>query len=180
MANGALAAAHRARRGCCSLCAAAALAPWAIRNYRLTGMMLPTSVHGGVQLWYGTLQVGPFLNSRAYNPRSVFEAPAFDYTSLDGRSDHRRGPGQLHRRIARSTSRSCTGPIFSRRPARIAPIRSEARRYTFEIPAPDRDAVIYYYFVTTWSQRQGSVVRTTPDDGPRAPFVYFVSNRSPG
>ncbi len=28
-------------------------------------MFLPTSTHGGVQLWYGTLQVGPYLESRA-------------------------------------------------------------------------------------------------------------------
>ena len=32
--------------------------------------------HGGVQLWYGTLQTGPYLTSRAYNPRSVFEFAA--------------------------------------------------------------------------------------------------------
>ena len=50
-----------------------ALAPWTIRNYRLTGELLPTSTHGGVQLWYGTLQIGPYLESRAHNPRSVFE-----------------------------------------------------------------------------------------------------------
>jgi 4-amino-4-deoxy-L-arabinose transferase-like glycosyltransferase len=31
------------------VCAGAVLAPWVIRNYRLTGMMLPTSVHGGVR-----------------------------------------------------------------------------------------------------------------------------------
>ena len=30
--------------------------PWIARNYQLTGLVLPTSTHGGVQLWYGTLQ----------------------------------------------------------------------------------------------------------------------------
>ena len=64
-------------------CAALVLTPWIVRNYRLTRMVVPTSVHGGVQLWYGTLQVGPYLNSRAYNPRSIFESPVFEYTSLD-------------------------------------------------------------------------------------------------
>ena len=33
-------------------------------------------------MWYGTLQTGEYLESRAYNPRSVFETPAFAYTSL--------------------------------------------------------------------------------------------------
>ena len=70
-------------RAAAVLCAAAlALTPWVIRNYRLTGTLLPTSSHGGEQLWYGTLQVGPYLNSRAYNPRAVFDVPVFEYTSL--------------------------------------------------------------------------------------------------
>ena len=37
-------------------------------------------------MWYGTLQTGETIDSRAHNPRSFFEAPAFDYTSLAGRS----------------------------------------------------------------------------------------------
>jgi 4-amino-4-deoxy-L-arabinose transferase-like glycosyltransferase len=37
----------------------AALAPWTIRNYRLTGEFLPSSTHGSVQLWYGTLPGKP-------------------------------------------------------------------------------------------------------------------------
>src|SRR5262245_13105658 len=74
--------ARAARSATLLACAIAALTPWIVRNYRLTHSILPTSVHGGVQLWYGTLQTGQFLNSRAHNPRSVFEAPAFEYTSL--------------------------------------------------------------------------------------------------
>jgi hypothetical protein len=66
------------------LCSAVAmLAPWIVRNYRLTGELIPTSTHGGVQLWYGTLQTGPYLHSRAHNPQSVFETGSFPYTSLD-------------------------------------------------------------------------------------------------
>src|SRR5439155_1299843 len=33
-------------------CAVAALAPWIVRNYKLTATIIPTSVHGGVQHWY--------------------------------------------------------------------------------------------------------------------------------
>ena len=61
----------------------AMLMPWIIRNYRYTGTIQPTSTHSGVQLWYGTLQVGPYLESRAHNPRSIFASAAFDYTSLE-------------------------------------------------------------------------------------------------
>src|SRR5262249_57609422 len=68
------------------LSAASVTVPWAIHAYRLTGELLPTSTHGGVQLWYGSLQTGSHLTSRAHNPRSIFETPSFDYTSLGDRS----------------------------------------------------------------------------------------------
>jgi len=75
----------RSARHAAVLAAASALmlTPWLLRTYQLTGEIIPTSTHGGVQLWYGTLQTGPYLQSRAHNPRSVFEAGSFPYTSLD-------------------------------------------------------------------------------------------------
>ena len=65
---------------------ALALAPWTIRNFRLTGELMPTSSHGGYQLWLGTLEIGDYLERRPDNPRTVFDSPAFDYTSLEGRT----------------------------------------------------------------------------------------------
>lgn len=155
-------------------CAGAVLMPWVVRNYRLTGMVLPTSVHGGVQLWYGTLQVGPSLRSRAYNLRSVFESSVFDYTSLD------RVPiiVEGHLNCIEEVLDDVELAYWSDHDAterRLAPTHADARHYTFEIPGPERDAVIYYYFVTTWSGGSEPVVRTTPLAGARAPFVYFVS-----
>lgn len=61
-----------------------AVVPWVVRNYQLAGILLPTSSHGGVQLWYGSLQVGPYLEDRSKNPRAAFETSAFDYSSLAG------------------------------------------------------------------------------------------------
>ncbi len=73
----------RVRQGALvAIIAAVMLAPWTWRNYQLSRQFLPTSTHGGVQLWYGTLQTGPYLESRAHNPRSVFATSPFDYTSL--------------------------------------------------------------------------------------------------
>lgn len=72
-----------AHGGVLLVAAAAALTPWMLRNHALAGEPIPTSTHGGIQLWYGTLQIGPYLKSFAYNPRRVFEAGAFPYTSLD-------------------------------------------------------------------------------------------------
>jgi len=58
------------------------MVPWTVRNYRLTGELLPTSSHGAVQLWYGSLQIGPYLEDRTANPRSALEHAPFPYTSL--------------------------------------------------------------------------------------------------
>ena len=155
-------------------CTAAALAPWVWRNYRLTGTVIPTSIHGGVQLWYGTLQVGPNLRSRAHNPRSIFEAPAFEYTSLDNVP------------IVVEADFHCTAPTLTgvelvyhfdvdAVERRIAATREGERRYTFQIPPSGREAVLYYYFVTTWSEPSGAQTRTMPLGGSEDPFVYFVS-----
>ncbi len=53
------------------LCAAAGL-PWVVHAYRSTGLLIPASTHGGRQLWFGTLQTGPFFDNWFANPRSVF------------------------------------------------------------------------------------------------------------
>src|SRR5262245_18045229 len=75
----------RALAGAAAVVVAAAvtLLPLVVSNGRLAGEWTPTSTHGGMQLWYGTLQSGPYLKSRAYNPRRVFETGSFPYTSLD-------------------------------------------------------------------------------------------------
>jgi 4-amino-4-deoxy-L-arabinose transferase-like glycosyltransferase len=75
---------RRAAPGAVVVAAAVAmLLPWMIRNYALARELIPTSTHGGVQLWYGTLQSGAYVESAAYNPRRTFETASFPYTSLD-------------------------------------------------------------------------------------------------
>jgi hypothetical protein len=157
------------------ICASAALVPWVVRNYRLTGEIIPTSVHAGVQLWYGTLQSGPYLHSRAYNPRSVFEGAAFDYTSLDRVSIIVEGQLGCDQKPHSSLSLSYWSD-HDPTERQLAPTQVDAGRYTFEIPAPGRSAVIYFYFVTAWPARVDAAIPTTPPAGKHAPFVYFVSH----
>jgi hypothetical protein len=171
---------HRTRRGLgqafvLTVTAGAMLLPWVVRNYELTHTLLPTSAHGGVQLWYGTLQTGPYLDSRAHNPRSVFEAPAFEYTSLSGVP-----------LIVSASLKSCAVrqpqsvslTYWSDRDGtkrEIAPLSHDGSRFGFEIPPPGRDAVIYYYFTTHWPPGSDPAVMTTPPEADRAPLTYFVS-----
>lgn len=147
--------------------------PWIVRNYQLTGMLLPTSTHGGVQLWYGTLQVGPYLESRAHNPRFHFASAAFTYTSL-------------HRPLAISAVQNPCGPDPSiptqlvywtdRDPQQrtIAPEAASLTRTgsTYLIPAQPTPTAVYYFF----RQAQASATFTTPIEGAANPFVAFVSD----
>jgi Dolichyl-phosphate-mannose-protein mannosyltransferase len=168
-------AAGAARAAVLVACAGAALLPWTVRNYRLTGMLLPTSVHGGVQLWYGSLEVGPYRHSQAYNPRAVFAAPAFEYTSLD----HVPILVQAH---FNCTERPLADVALAYRvngdgERRIAPARVDAQSYTFEIAAPRPPAVLRYYVAAAWADPSGTPIETTtPPLGAEAPSVYFVTH----
>ena len=160
-------------------CAAATIAPWVVRNYRLTRTVLPTSVHGGVQLWYGTLQVGPYLNSKAYNPRAVFDGSAFAYTSLID------VPlvvtGQVNPCLPAQPVKNTLWYWTDRDPTRRRVDAAAAdRSFDATLPAPGADAVLYYYVESLCDE--GGEMRThrTPVLGERAPFVYFISGNHLG
>ena len=147
--------------------------PWIVRNYQLTGLILPTSTHGGVQLWYGTLQVGPYLESRAHNPRYVFESPAFDYTSLSHRpilieSGYRQcvsEPAPLL--LVYWTDRDGT-------PHRLQPGAgwSEQAGGTFEVPPQPIPTTLYYYF----EQSGATQTFTAPPGAAADPEVLFIAD----
>lgn len=148
--------------------------PWVVRNYRLTGMLLPTSTHGGVQLWYGTLQVGPFLESRAHNPRFYFATPPFTYTSIWWR------PLEIH-----SSVRDCFPASVPTQLTYWTDRDSQRRRVMPEagwgertgadyiIPAQPNHTTLYYFFEQT---DPAGTTATTPLGGEKNPLVAFVSD----
>jgi len=165
------------------VCAGVTLTPWVVRNYRLTKTIVPTSVHGGAQLWYGSLQVGPYLDSRGYNPRSVLEAPAFEYTSLNG------VPILIGGGVNTCAVRDRHGtlsliywtdfdPVKRRAPLTLNAVTG---RFTSEFPPPpEGDAAYYYYFEVAWPSDRGTTVVDTPAGGDRTPYVYFASQNHLG
>src|SRR6185295_2130807 len=155
--------ATRARHAAvCILASAVTLLPWTIRNQRLSGQPLPTTTHGALQLWYGTLQAGPHLKSRAHNPRAAFEDGSFPYTSLD------RVPLVVTGRVA-----ACASPPPSLavvywtdrdRERRRVPLQwPTARGFQTELP-PSPSPTTYYVDV------EGA-----GGSGDATPYVYFVS-----
>lgn len=155
------------------LVAAALLAPWVLRNYRLAGEFIPTSTHGGVQLWYGSLETGPYLTSRAHNPRRLFETPAFDYTSLTQQS------------VLFDVSMTCppSQPTavtliyrFDTDPTehRVA-LSAFDRHWSGAVPPLGHAGRLYYWLEAQWPVAVADPpVRTSPPGAGADPFVYFI------
>ena len=140
------------------------LLPWIVRNYHYTNTLLPTSTHGGIQLWYGTLQTGRYLESRAHNPRYLFASAAFSYSSIE-------------EPVIVSARMVCGDPgaalVLRYRTSRDQELKTAALhgvkdgRYEFEIPAQIAPTTIYYFF------EAGSA--SGPPRGNNGPLVYFIS-----
>jgi hypothetical protein len=146
--------------------------PWVIRNYRLTGMFLPTSTHGGVQLWYGTLQVGPYLESRAHNPRFHFASAAFTYTSMWRRPLDIRTSYQNCSKGSPSTTQLIYWTDRDSVHRSVAPLSGkETNPVHYELPPQSNGTTLYYYF----EQASQSGVFSAPFGGAANPYVAFIS-----
>ncbi|MBY0493518.1 MAG: glycosyltransferase family 39 protein [Cyanobacteria bacterium] len=152
--------AHLVRAIVFSIAVTAALTPWIVRNYRLTNTFMPTSTHGGIQLWYGTLQVGPYLESRARNPRSIFDSPPLPYTSItESPVIVTAAPNSC---IAGQTLTLVYWTDRDGNRQRVSPVAA-GQRVSFAIPAPPPQTTLYYLF------ESGSFASST--------FVLFVDDR---
>ena len=144
--------------------------PWVVRNYELTHSFLPTSTHGGVQLWYGTLQTGQYLERRAANPRAYFGPASFDYTSIE----------QLPIDVQVSTATPCAAApelVYwtdrDQNHVRLQPTRFDERGANFSIPGQTSPTTINFYF--DGPSTAGMEPGPAPATGPASLFVYFVS-----
>jgi hypothetical protein len=158
--------------------AALMLVPWTVRNYRLLGLVLPTSSRGGVQLWYGSLQTGPYLTSRAYNPRSTFEFSAFDYSPDANR------PILVDAEIAPclSTPPTSSSLVYwtdrQSEPVRLGPSRAADGRVQWTIPGQALPTVVYYFVEARWPPQgeEAERIERLPARGAAQPAVYFISD----
>jgi hypothetical protein len=141
----------------------AMLLPWIVRNYQYTDTLLPTSTHGGIQLWYGTLQTGPYIESRAHNPRYVFASSAFAYSSVEQPVIVSAVPVCADQGAPQLRYRTNRDPELKTAAAR----GMKNGRYEFEVPAQIAPTTIYYFFAAGAS--------TTPAAGNDGPLIYFIS-----
>jgi hypothetical protein len=150
-------------------------APWIIRNYRWTGLFIPASTHGGVQLWFGTLQTGEYRGSWLYNPRAAFEFAPIEYTSID----------ELPL-IVSGTARSCSPEIRQRidvvywtsrdrMPQRVNVMPRTGGELVVALLAQRSPTAVYYYFDTTVLVADATAHVATPSGGADDPMAIVVS-----
>jgi hypothetical protein len=140
-----------------------AVVPWVVRNYRVTDTFLPSSSHGGIQLWYGSLQVGPYLENYSANPRTAFAAPAFDYSSLAEKpivitakvAECAVGDLSAMPKLAYWTDRNTV-------PNQLSPSRSASGTLEYAIPGQPDPTAVYWRFESP--------------SGPAPTSVYFIAS----
>lgn len=153
--------------------AAAVCTPWTIFAYALTGEFIPTSTHGSTQLFYGTLQVGPYLQSRVNSPRAAFEFWGFPTTSM---SDRRIFVTAQQPACATSTDDPLQLVWWTDRdaqPARTTGDWTPGDRWRFTIPGQPAPTAVYYDFAPTPASEPAASSR------PRVHFVIADQLRDP-
>jgi len=156
---------------------AAGAAPWIVRNYQWTGLFIPASSHGGVQLWFGTLQTGAYRESWLYNPRAAFEYPPIEYTSIDEQPI--------------VVTAMCTAPVHptvslvywtnrDRTPRQTAATIASSGDVLALVPAQPRDTAVYYYFDITAHDHGAERHVDSPPGAPSDPAFVVVSRNHLG
>ena len=159
------------------LAAVAVWLPWPIRNYTLTDRFIPATTHGGIQLWYGSLQVGEYFERWFDNPRAQLEASPFDYSL----------PGRWRLEVSAKPATAAVEPSkvlltywTNREPLRTSVVVERANDGVFRATLPEvaSETVFYYYFDATWTSRDGGEVRqATPLAGASDPLRHVVTDR---
>jgi hypothetical protein len=153
---------------------AAGASPWIIRNYRLTQLFIPASTHGGVQLWFGSLQTGHYQSNWLYNPRAAFEHPPLDYSSIDelpvvvSGKCYCGAPADTRVEVIYWT---VGNPVVRKVPAAIDP------GGRFEVPLPDVTAgdEMSYYVEATVRRAGGQTRHVAPASGAKDPGIFVLS-----
>ena len=155
------------------------IVPWVVRNYQLAGVFLPTSSHGAIQLWYGSLQVGRYLEDYSANPRAALEKPPYEYTSLTDRPvvvsiDPSRCEPGIRSQLAftYSTDRAAA-------PIRLEPRDRNAARLEFQLPGqPDDTDIRWRVEPSLAGDAWSSFLVTTDHRGDRHPAIISAGRRA--
>jgi hypothetical protein len=152
-------------------------APWPIRNYQLTGRFIPATTHGGIQLWYGSLQTGEYFERWFDNPRAQYEAPPLSYSMPGGKElvatarAVAQGRSPVSAELVYWTDRDVT-------PRWVHAALQPDGQVVARVPPQPGETVVYYYFDATWKGENGAVVRQwSPLAGADDPQRHVISTR---
>jgi hypothetical protein len=149
-------------------------APWVLWTWRMSGEFIPATTHGGVQVWYGTLQTGGYFDAFTHNPKTVFESASFDYS-----------PSGTQPIIADAVPLECAPlPLAAatlvywtdRDPIRqqAQPSRRDGQHVYFTLPPQPGKTAVYYYVDATFAGAGKTTRQLTPTLGAADPLVHFI------
>ena len=146
--------------------------PWVVRNYRWSGLFVPASTHGGIQLWFGSLQTGEYQSNWFYHPQAAVEFAAVDYNSLDafpiivtGRAANCGPVADTRVEFVYWTNRE---PAVHRVPVRL----DAAGRFNFALPVMPAPTAVSYYFEVSPGQAAKVLA---PAAGAADPGIFVLS-----
>lgn len=149
--------------------------PWIVRNYEVSGRFIPATTHGGIQLWYGSLQAGQYFDDWTQNPAAAFEGTFFDYSPPSDRpvrivaARNPCAPAALQSVVLEY--RVNDGATIS-----AAPIQRTTDDATFVIARPPLGSTLYFFVDARWANTGGETfARATPLAAADGAAVRFVA-----
>lgn len=159
----------------------AACMPWVIRNYKVSGLFVPITTHAR-SFWYGSLDIGPYLENWIYNPNTLFVRPVFHYSSLEKLPLH----VQVKYKALSSIINLKVSLVFwtdrDTTRCKLSPADVNEKRLTFLLPAQKSPTTVFYYFETRYKSGSASkeLVERIPRLGAQNPMVYFINTNHLG
>lgn len=159
----------------------AACMPWVIRNYKVSGLFVPLTTDARA-FWYGSLDIGPYLENWIYNPNTLFDMPVFHYSSLEKLPLHLQVKYQAPSSIINLKVSLVFWTDRDTTRCKLSPADVNENRLTFLLPAQKSPTTVFYYFETIYKSGGVSkeLVERIPRLGAKKPMVFFVNTNHLG
>ncbi|MFC1537586.1 glycosyltransferase family 39 protein, partial [Gemmatimonadota bacterium] len=150
--------------------------PWVLRNYRLSGLFVPATTHGAIQLWYASLQVGEYSDNWFYNDKSNLDRPVFPQSILADSpvkitvaDNSQKQSDSLKYKLVYWTDRD-------KIKKEVNPVRIYPRKAEFIVPGQAVPTTLFYYLNYSCridGDREYKGIISEPSG---LPFIHFIND----
>jgi Dolichyl-phosphate-mannose-protein mannosyltransferase len=149
--------------------------PWVLRNYRVSGLFVPATTHGAIQLWYASLQVGQYSDNWFYNDKANLESPVFSQSVMADfpikirvADNIKNKPDSLQYSLVYWTDRDTAQK-------KIDTVRRYGREAEFMLPGQTIPTTLFYYLdycrTDGGKEHKGTIAEPSG-----LPFIHFIND----